>query len=74
MPGNLLMALSLDPLLMPRKASSWGGLNQMEELSRGEHEARDVGSKAETAESSLQGTAGVHWRGGRGTKNLGRPK
>lgn len=25
MPGNLLMALSLDPLLMPRKASSWGG-------------------------------------------------
>lgn len=23
---------------------------------------------------SLQGTAGVHWEGGRGTRNLGRPK
>lgn len=46
----------------------------MEELSRGEHEARDVGSKAETAESSLQDTAGVLWESVRGTRNLERLK
>lgn len=68
------MALSLDPLLMPQKAASWGGLNQMEELSRVNMKPGMWDPKLRQLSPVSRGTAGVYWEGGRGTKNLGKPK